>query len=162
MNNVFSCETVDRGCFAFAPLVVSNLVCQRTSQLGESACHMPISYRLFFWKLPPPACPGTTCIMYLRILRGALFHLQSTPAPGRRRTHPLLNLPSVCTSYLVPAIPTSPHKSTLRPMLANHFILRAQVAPISTSPLPATLCPLYLFTYVYLLLPIYLITKATR
>ena len=42
MNSVFSCETVDGGCFAFAPLVGSNLFCQRTSQLGESACHMQI------------------------------------------------------------------------------------------------------------------------
>ena len=49
MNNVFSCETVDGGCFAFAPLFGSNLFCQRTSQLGESACHMPISYRLIFF-----------------------------------------------------------------------------------------------------------------
>ena len=44
-------------------------------------------------------------------------------------------------------MPTSPHKRTLYIVLACHFILHTQVAPISTSPLPATLCPLYLPTY---------------
>ena len=33
---------------------------------------------------------------------------------------------------------TSPHKSILCPISANHFILHAQVAAISTSPLPNT------------------------
>ena len=32
-------------------------------------------------------------------------------------------------------------------MLAYHFILHTPVAPISTSPLPAALCPLYLYTH---------------
>ena len=52
--------------------------------------------------------------------------------------HPPFN--STFCFYLLraPAIPTSPHKSTLCPMLANHFILHAQVAPISTSTLPIT------------------------
>ena len=38
----------------------------------------------------------------------------------------------------VTAMSTSPHASTLCPMFANHFILHAHVAAISTSPLPAT------------------------
>ena len=45
-------------------------------------------------------------------------------------------------------MPASPHKRTLYIMLADHFILHAQV--ISTSPLPATLCPLYLYTHIYI------------
>ena len=58
MNNIFSCETVDGGCFAFAPLVGSNLFCQRTSQLGESACHMPISYRFILLETSAAGLPG--------------------------------------------------------------------------------------------------------
>ena len=47
-------------------------------------------------------------------------------------------------------MPTSPHERTLYIMLAYQFILRAHVAPISTSPLPAALCPLYLHIYIYI------------
>ena len=58
MNNIFSCETVDGGCFAFAPLVGSNLFCQRTSQLSESTCHMPISYRFILLETSAAGLPG--------------------------------------------------------------------------------------------------------
>ena len=64
--------------------------------------------------------------------------------------HPLVVLPSVFTSYRALAMPISSHKSTLYIMLAYHFILHTHVAPISTSPLPATLCPRYLQRYIYI------------
>ena len=71
---------------------------------------------------------------------------------------PLVVLPSVFTSYRALAMPISSHKSTLYIMLAYHFILHTHVAPISTSPLPATLCPRYLQRYIY----IYLLTYPTH
>ena len=51
-------KTVDGGCFAFAPLVGPNLFCQRTSQLGESACHMPFSYRFILLETAAAGLPG--------------------------------------------------------------------------------------------------------
>ena len=57
-EHFFPCETVDGGCFAFAPLVGSNLFCQRTSQLGESTCHMPISYRFILLETSAAGLPG--------------------------------------------------------------------------------------------------------
>ena len=54
---------------------------------------------------------------------------------------------SVFLPSRVLAMPTSPHKRTLYMMLAYHFILHTQVAPISNSRLPATLCPLYLYLF---------------
>ena len=45
-------------------------------------------------------------------------------------------------------MPTSPHKRTLYIVLADHFILHTPV--ISTPPLPATLCLLYLYTHIYI------------
>ena len=77
MNNVFSCETVDRGCFAFAPLVVSNLVCQRTSQLGESACHMPISYRLILLETSAAGLPGNYLYTHTSSLMFEMFQPNS-------------------------------------------------------------------------------------
>ena len=35
----------------------------RSSANQPATCPFPIG--LFFWKLPPPACPGTTCILYV-------------------------------------------------------------------------------------------------
>ena len=70
MNNGFSCETVDGGGFAFAPLVGSNLFCQRTSQLGESACHMPISYRFILLETSAAGLPGN--YLYLSCVREML------------------------------------------------------------------------------------------
>ena len=45
-------------------------------------------------------------------------------------------------------------------MLAYHFILHTPVAPISTSPLPAALCPLYLCTHTHIY--IYVCISLTR
>ena len=81
----------------------------------------------------------------LHFLRGALFALQNAPEPGpwtgtKKGTAPqsyvlyFLFLPPIS----VAAMSTSPHKSILCPISANHFILHAQVAAISTSPLPNT------------------------
>ena len=50
-------------------------------------------------------------------------------------------------------------------MFAYHFILHTQVAPISASPLPATLCPLHLHTHIYMYMYyiyIYILTSPTH
>ena len=73
------------------------------------------------------------------------FFTSTTLLNPDEKAHPLFP-----TVYRVPAMPTSPHTRTLYIMLAYHFILRTHVAPISTSPLPATLCPLYLHTHIYI------------
>ena len=39
-----------------------------------------------------------------KIFEGALFHLQNTPEPGRKRGAPFLILPFVFTSYRVPGV----------------------------------------------------------
>ena len=57
MNNLFSCEVVDGGCFVFALLVDSNLFYQRISQLGELVCYMPISYRFILLEISAAGLP---------------------------------------------------------------------------------------------------------
>ena len=71
-------------------------------------------------------------------LRGALFHLQNSPPPIRNRALPsnLCTQLSLSTPVRVAAMSTSLHKGTLCPMLANHFIFRAQVAATSPSLRP--------------------------
>ena len=71
----FFCETVDGGCFAFAPLVGSNLFCQRTSQLGESACHMPISYRFIRLETSAAGLPGN--YLYISIKMSQLMLIKT-------------------------------------------------------------------------------------
>ena len=65
-----------------------------------------------------------------------LFHLQNAPEPGRKQAPPqayvfyFLFRPPIG----VAAIPTSPHESTLSPILPNHFILHAKSLSPSTGP----------------------------
>ena len=99
-----------------------------------------------------------THITSLRVI----FHLDNTSEPRQKSLSPFfyrLFLPPI--AYL--RCQLQPHTRTLYKMLAYHFILHTHVAQISTSPLPATLCPLYLiyiyifFIYIYCIYIIYII-----
>ena len=106
-----------------------------------------------------PIASPTTVSGHSLLTRTRQTHIKSLRVPfltsktflnPDEKGRPLVVLPSVFTSYRALAMPISSHKSTLYIMLAYHFILHTHVAPISTSPLPATLCPRYLQRYIYI------------
>ena len=45
----------------------------RSSANQPATCPFPIG--LFFWKLPLPACPGTTCIIYIYIYANMYIYI---------------------------------------------------------------------------------------
>ena len=116
--------------------------CQ-TSPLPATLCPLYLYTYMYPHESPPLASPTGSpqpCLLTdcqheqppLTSLGGALFHLKNGPPPTRKKAPP-----NLCIILSL----STPNQS---------FILHVQVAAMSTSPLPAILSPLYLYTYMSL------------
>ena len=142
-NGHIHCAFVDRTHLAVCD-DPTTLQQQLSRVFSISTSPLPATWNLYTYVYPhhslpiasPMAPHGRVCSLIRntpqatapQFLGAAFFHFQNAPEQGRKSPPPpilCIRLP-VSTPIEVAAMSTSPHESTLCPMLPNHFILHAK------------------------------------